>query len=156
MGQWGAPPSGGSTSGGSDRLVAVAPPVLLVEDSATAAALVRQALRATRLRNPLVVASTVAAAAAHLDQGIRPVVVLLDYELPDGNGIDLLRSHGRGPLASTPVIILSAHEGGAEIDEAYRLGAAAYLVKPVGYDAVEDIIRRLRLPWFLGSPDGST
>jgi response regulator of citrate/malate metabolism len=142
--------TGGGTS--PHDIAVVARPVLLVEDSPTAAAFIEAALRATRLCNPVVVVSTLAAAAAAVEGGLRPALLLLDYELPDGSGADLLRSHGER-LASTPVIILSANEGAREIDEAHRLGVIAYLVKPVAYDAVEDVIRRLSLPWYLGRLD---
>ncbi|MDQ4044875.1 MAG: response regulator [Chloroflexota bacterium] len=129
-------------------------PILLIEDSATAAATIEHTLRAMRLLNPVVLATSLADAVPLLEHGLRPALVLLDYELPDGNGVDLLRTHGdREPLLSTPVIMLSAHEGADEIDDAHRLGVTAYLVKPVAYDAVQDVVRRLPLPWFLGAPE---
>lgn len=139
-----------------DDAVIAAPSILLVEDSQTAAAMMEHALREARLCNPIEVVSTVAAAAARLAHGPRPALVLLDYELPDGNGLDLLRNHlDHERLASVPVIMLSTHEGAQEIDEAYRLGVSAYLVKPVAFGAVENLVRRLPVPWFLGADDGT-
>ena len=54
--------------------------------------------------------------------------VLLDVNLPDGSGIDLLREKFFPP--ATTVIVMTANGGVANAVEAMRLGAADYLVKP--------------------------
>ncbi|HEY3856537.1 MAG TPA: response regulator [Verrucomicrobiae bacterium] len=59
--------------------------------------------------------------------------VLLDINLPDGLGTDLLREKAFPP--STSVIIMTANGGVAGAVEAMKLGAADYLVKP--FDAGE-------------------
>jgi len=58
---------------------------------------------------------------------------LLDVNLPDGTGTDLLRD--RGFPANTAVIVMTAHGGIGGAVEAMRLGAVDYLVKP--FDPVE-------------------
>lgn len=37
----------------------------------------------------------------------------------------------------------------AAVNESYDLGGVHYLVKPVGFDALGDVLRRLDLPWAL-------
>jgi DNA-binding NtrC family response regulator len=59
--------------------------------------------------------------------------VLLDVNLPDGLGTDLLREKAFPP--STAVIVMTANGGVANAVEAMRLGATDYLVKP--FDAGE-------------------
>lgn len=54
--------------------------------------------------------------------------VLLDVNLPDGLGTDLLRE--KVFPAATSVIVMTANGGVADAVEAMRLGAADYLVKP--------------------------
>lgn len=68
--------------------------------------------------------------------------VLLDVNLPDGLGTDLLRE--KTFPAGTTVIVMTANGGVADAVEAMRLGAADYLVKP--FDAVEPslVIARAR------------
>jgi response regulator of citrate/malate metabolism len=44
---------------------------------------------------------------------------------------------------------MSASSAVDPIENAHRLGAEAFLVKPVAYDALMDVITRLRLPWAL-------
>ena len=56
-------------------------------------------------------------------------LVLLDLNLPDGRGLDLLRSLRQGG-ATTPVIILTAQDQIASRIEGLNSGADDYLVKP--------------------------
>ncbi len=66
-------------------------------------------------------------------------LVFLDVKLPDGNGIHLLPSI-RELQPTVPVIILTAHAELASTSEAARLGACAYLLKPID---PEDILARV-------------
>src|SRR5580700_5663453 len=59
--------------------------------------------------------------------------ILLDVNLPDGLGTDLLREKAFPP--STAIIVMTANGGVASAVEAMRLGATDYLVKP--FDAGE-------------------
>lgn len=65
----------------------------------------------------------------------RADVYLLDIRLPDGNGIDLLRSI-RGADNPAPAIMISGHGTIADAVEATRAGAFDFLEKPLGRDRV--------------------
>lgn len=56
-------------------------------------------------------------------------MILLDLRLPDGRGIDLLRTF-RNEGGTTPVIILTAHDQISDRIEGLNCGADDYLVKP--------------------------
>jgi two-component system nitrogen regulation response regulator NtrX len=60
---------------------------------------------------------------------------LFDVRLPDGNGIDLLRSLGESD-GHTPTIMISGHGTIAEAVEATRAGAFDFLEKPLSRDRV--------------------
>lgn len=69
-------------------------------------------------------------------------LALLDVNLPDGLGTDLLRD--KTLSAETPVIVITAHGGVAGAVEAMRLGAADYLVKPFETEELPLVIERAR------------
>jgi DNA-binding NtrC family response regulator len=71
-----------------------------------------------------------------------PDVVLLDFALPDGNGLDLLRQL-KAVDESVPAILLTAH---ASIDlavQAVKEGAENFLTKPVELPALRVMVERL-------------
>jgi two-component system nitrogen regulation response regulator NtrX len=70
----------------------------------------------------------------HPDGG-RADAYLFDMKLPDGNGIDLLRTV-RQNAAPSPVIMISGHGTIADAVEATRAGAFDFLEKPLSRDRV--------------------
>jgi two-component system, NtrC family, response regulator AtoC len=67
---------------------------------------------------------------------------VLDVNLPDGLGTDLLREKVFAP--DTGVIVVTAHGGVAGAVEAMRLGAADYLVKPFETEELPLVLERAR------------
>jgi len=65
----------------------------------------------------------------------RADLYLLDVRLPDGNGIDLLRSLRQGDDA-TPAVMISGHGTIRDAVEATRSGAFDFLEKPLARDRV--------------------
>jgi signal transduction histidine kinase/FixJ family two-component response regulator len=77
-----------------------------------------------------------------------PDLVLLDLQMPDMTGIDVLRDMNQQGLA-VPVILMTAHGSESVAVEAFRLGAADYLMKPFdlefGLGVIERVLARARL-----------
>jgi DNA-binding NtrC family response regulator len=72
-----------------------------------------------------------AAQARAVRQRLRPDLVLLDIWMPDTDGVTLLKEWSTTGLLTMPVIMMSGH---ATIDtavEATRIGAMAFLEKPI-------------------------
>ena len=71
------------------------------------------------------------AAAWALIQEHRPTVAVLDFRMPELNGIDLTRRIKAHPaLAATRVILLTASTQAADVRAGLDSGAEAYLTKP--------------------------
>lgn len=76
----------------------------------------------------------------------RPMLILLDLNLPDTTGIDILvKLKGNTHLKRFPVIILTTTDDQREIQKCYDLGANVYITKPVDYQAFANAIRQLGL-----------
>ncbi len=65
----------------------------------------------------------------------QPSIVILDLNLPEIDGMDVLKYIKKNSkYCSFPVIILSVSSDQKTIDEAYKNGANGYFVKPASYD----------------------
>ena len=124
-------------------------PILLVEDSANDIELTLAALEDSHVANPVIVLRNGAEALAYLEHGGSqgpPVVVLLDIKMPKVSGIEVLRAIKSNPrISQLPVVMLTSSREGPDIEECYRIGANAYVVKPVEFNefsqAVKDVGR---------------
>jgi CheY-like chemotaxis protein len=75
-----------------------------------------------------------------------PALILLDLNLPDMSGTDILaKIKGDGPLRRTPVVVLTTTDDKVEIQRCYDLGCNVYITKPVNYENFADAIRQLGL-----------
>ena len=76
----------------------------------------------------------------------RPVMVLLDLNLPDMSGTSILEKiKGDAKLHRTPVVVLTTTDDKVEIQRCYDLGCNVYITKPVNYESFADAIRQLGL-----------
>jgi CheY-like chemotaxis protein len=75
-----------------------------------------------------------------------PALVLLDLNLPDMSGTDILaKIKASEKLKRTPVVVLTTTDDKVEIQRCYDLGCNVYITKPVNYEAFADAIRKLGL-----------
>jgi two-component system, cell cycle response regulator len=102
--------------------------VLLVEDSAAIRALVRRMLVAG---GHAVVEAAGGAAALMVCREQQPDVVLLDVEMPEMSGWDVLAAMKADPdLRDVPVVFLTGRSDTTDMVDGLRLGAHDYLRKP--------------------------
>lgn len=71
-------------------------------------------------------------------------LILLDYEMPDENGPQVLSRLRENPvLADIPVLFLTGNTEREKIKEAMSLNPQGYLVKPIDRESLIDSIRKL-------------
>lgn len=76
----------------------------------------------------------------------RYLLVLLDLNLPDMSGTDILQQIKENPFTKRlPVVILTTTDDEMEIQRCYDLGANVYITKPVDYEGFANAIRQLGL-----------
>lgn len=76
----------------------------------------------------------------------RALLILLDLNLPDMTGVDILAKVKSNPHTKRlPVVVLTTTDDKAEIQRCYDLGANVYITKPVDYDNFANAIRQLGL-----------
>ena len=83
------------------------------------------------------------AVAQALLAGGKPDVLLLDVNMPEVSGLDVLEFvRRRKEWDSLPVVILSTEAADVTVDNAMQLGADGYVTKPVMIDELQNEISR--------------
>jgi len=104
------------------------PLVLLVDDSIDVHRLLSARLRHEQIRMTCLLKGAETIAAAKADT---PAVILLDLDMPDMDGFEVLRALKEDPATNNvPVIVLSGLNGSEDKVTAFDLGATDYVTKP--------------------------
>lgn len=129
--------------------------VLLVEDHPADIDLTRKAFSALGTPNVLWVVLDGVEAMQFLrkegrfDKAETPDLVLLDLNMPRKDGREVLREmRADAALSTIPVVVLTTSAAQNDVDEAYRLGANSYIVKPVAFAQFTAVISVLEAYWF--------
>jgi CheY-like chemotaxis protein len=140
--------------------------ILLAEDDPNDVTLIERAFRSSKLINPIQVVGDGEQVVDYLsgrppyddrERYPQPVLLLLDLDLPRKSGAEVLGwLREQGPLSRMPVVILTASKEHADINRAYDLGANSYLVKPVQFGALVDMVNKLNLYWMILSEHPET
>lgn len=104
--------------------------ILIVDDEESLAWTIHRELQ--RLGAETQVAITCRQAIIHF-QSFHPDLVICDLNLPDGSGLDLIKSW-KSEFPQVPVILITAHGAIDSAISAFKLGVFDYLQKPFGLD----------------------
>lgn len=137
------------------------PLILLVEDDPYDATLIQRAINKARILNPVHRLSDGAQAIDYLAGNTPyedrsrfplPVLMLLDLKLPKKSGFEVIQwVRSQAVIRRLPIIVLTSSSQSPDINRAYELGANSYLVKPVGSDALVDLIKSVELYWLISN-----
>jgi CheY-like chemotaxis protein len=132
-------------------------PIFYVEDDENDTFLMRRALKKCGIENPLVIASDGQEAidfleslreSARADSDSLPCLILLDLNLPNKNGHEVLQWIRKNSAFRTlVVIILSSSSHDKDIHRAYASGANAYIVKPSVVDDLMETVNAIHAFW---------
>ena len=113
--------------------------VLLVDDHPALLAGVRGSFEADQDLAVVGEAQTVTEA-LRLARELRPDVVVLDIEMPDGTGVDIARVLRGGP---SRVLVFTAHTGRGFVNGLLEAGAAGYVTKDKGNDVLIEAVKAI-------------
>jgi len=126
--------------------------IVMIEDDEGHARLIERNIRRAGMTNEIIHFYDGASAYAYLNKlqaqpaDATPILVLLDLNLPDVAGIDILEYlKNDDHLKVTPVIVLTTTDDQTEIKRCYELGCNVYITKPVDYQQFATAIRQLGL-----------
>ena len=136
----------------SDRAV-----ILLVEDEDNDVVLIRKAFEKGQILNPLFVVRTGEEAMAYLagDGKYRnraeyplPDLMLLDIKMPGLDGFEVLRwVRAQTGFSSLLIVMLTSSDRVYDVNQAYKLGANSFLVKPLDFENYIQTCHVLKQYW---------
>ncbi|GAB4453303.1 MAG: hypothetical protein OHK0041_17110 [Anaerolineales bacterium] len=81
---------------------------------------------------------TIRAAAQRIVSGSKPDLLILDINMPEVTGLDMVEFLRRRPdTKDLPIVMLSSETADVMVDRAMQLGADAYVTKPVTLEELE-------------------
>jgi CheY-like chemotaxis protein len=124
--------------------------ILIAEDDEIDRMTLRRAFKDAQIPNPLAFVSDGEEALAYLNGENQPCLILLDLNMPRMNGVELLQFLKADPnWRSIPVIILTTSNQELDRRRCFALSAAGYIVKPLGYAAVVNVVKTICAYWML-------
>lgn len=133
------------------------PTLLMVEDDPNDVILFRRAMTKSGVLTPVQVVCDGEAAVSYLaGEGVYsqrakypfPTLLLLDLKLPRKSGLEVLAWLRKQPgISCLTTVILTSSQESTDISRAYELGANSYLVKPVEFDSLLNLVNLLSAYW---------
>ena len=114
--------------------------ILIVDDSATMLLSLKNSLEIAGYA--VVTAGDGLQAIDRLKAAPKPDLMITDINMPRMDGLELI-GHARKLLRFTPILALTTESQQAKRDEAKKLGATGWLVKPVGGADLVKVIKQV-------------
>jgi CheY-like chemotaxis protein len=131
--------------------------ILVAEDNPDDATFLVRAFKANRIKTPVHIVKDGDEAIAYLegsgeyadrDNYPRPGFLILDLKMPNRTGLEVLQWLKDYPQYQViPTLVLSSSDQPKDVDEAYRLGASAFLLKPSSPEMFQRMVRIIHEYW---------
>lgn len=116
--------------------------IMIVDDSATMIMSLRNNLEIAGFKVESAEDGT--QALARLKSGVKPDLIITDINMPNMGGLEFIRAARVLPgFRFIPILALTTESQQAKRDEAKKLGATGWLVKPVGGADLLKVIRQV-------------
>ena len=132
--------------------------ILIADDDPDDRLMTRDAFRECRLQNPLQFVGNgeelmdyLQRRGKYADEATYPMpgLVLLDLNMPRKDGREALREiKENAELRRIPIIVLTTSKAEIDIYRSYDLGVNSFIVKPVTFDSLVEVMQVLRKYWF--------
>ncbi|MBC3888841.1 response regulator [Acetobacterium paludosum] len=130
--------------------------ILYVDDNPLDIELTLEAIKENQILNPIIVANDGLEALAYLkSEGIyakrkpgNPCMVLLDLKMPRMDGLEFLAIVKKAEnYKRIPVILLTSSREESDLIKGYNLGVNAYVVKPLDFLALIEVVKQIGIFW---------
>jgi CheY-like chemotaxis protein len=130
--------------------------ILLVEDNPRDAELTMRALRKGGVANKLLWVKDGEQALEYLFRrgayaerdAAQPRLVLLDLKMPRVDGIEVLRAvKGADATRRIPIVVMTSSQEEKDLAQSYELGVNSYVVKPLDFAAITELVRQAGYYW---------
>lgn len=124
--------------------------ILVADDDEEDRDLIKDALKESRLINPLEFVKDGEELMAWFKKNDElPGLILLDLNMPKKDGREALREIKSDPrLKSIPVIILTTSKAEEDVYRTYNLGVNSFITKPVTFSSLVDVLNKVAQYWF--------
>jgi CheY-like chemotaxis protein len=132
--------------------------ILLADDDPDDRMLTRDAIEEARLRNDIEMVEDGEELMDYLNctgkyagenARPKPSLILLDLNMPRKDGREALREIKNSPqLRNIPVVVLTTSQAEEDIIRTYDLGVNSFVIKPVTFEGLVDVIKTIGKYWF--------
>ncbi|MDB6108729.1 MAG: two-component system response regulator [Pedosphaera sp.] len=133
--------------------------ILMAEDDENDVFFLERAFKQAQIANPVIRVKDGEEAVAYLkgegayadrEKFPLPYLMLLDLKMPRRNGFEVIQWVREQPgLKRLPLVILTSSKEDPDINRGYELGANTYLVKPVKFEGLVEMMKALNLYWLI-------
>lgn len=134
--------------------------ILYVEDNLFDVELTLEALKENKIANPIVVVHDGLEALEYLrcegpfiDRKMKnPTMILVDLKMQKMDGLEFLAIVKKNAkFKNIPVIILTSSREESDLIRGYDLGVNAYVIKPVDFSSLVDIVKQIEGFWLIAN-----
>ena len=128
--------------------------IIIADDDVDDQLMIREALEEARVSNPIVVVSDGRELLDFLQKEIaggastQSFLILLDLNMPGMDGREALAEmKADNRLKRVPVVVLTTSDAEEDIFNTYDLGVSSFVVKPLTFDKLVEVMEKLTSYW---------